>query len=207
MAEKLSANEALKRSYGKYMDIGIAVAVFVHIVAFAVAPEYKPSPYQLRESGKIQAVDVPDEIVVPPPPKEIERPELPQEAEISDDVSEDETIAPTGFDPFEPPVIPQAPKASTVFVAFDSPPEPIRRVEPVYPEQALMAGMEGHVKVEVVIDEIGRVIEARVVKTDATDALNEAARQAALKWLFKPARQRDVPVKCRIVIPFTFKAD
>ena len=205
MAEELSANEVFKRSYTKYLDVGVAVAVFVHLIAFVVAPDYTPSPYQLRDSGKIEAVDVPDEIVVPPPPKEIERPELPQEAEISDDVSEDETIAPTGFDPFEPPVIPQAPEQSTVFIAFDSPPEPIRTVSPVYPDHAKRAGNEGTVRVEVVIDEIGRVVEARVVASDATEILNQAARQAAFKWLFKPAKQRDVPVKCRIVIPFKFE--
>jgi len=56
----------------------------------------------------------------------------------------------------------------------------------------------------VTIDETGRVIAARVVKSTTIQSLNEAAREAAMGWLFTPAKQRDVPVKARIIIPFEF---
>jgi TonB family protein len=56
----------------------------------------------------------------------------------------------------------------------------------------------------VIIDENGRVVSARVIDSDAIEVLEDAALEAAYKFLFRPARQGDVPVKCRVVIPFSF---
>jgi TonB family protein len=55
-----------------------------------------------------------------------------------------------------------------------------------------------------VIDETGRAIEARVVASEVVERLAEAARRAALDWLFIPARRRHRAVKVGIVIPFEF---
>ncbi len=90
------------------------------------------------------------------------------------------------------------------FYAFDSPPRPARKPAPEYPEVALVTGAEGTVWVEVTIDENGRVIAARVVRSTAIQVLNEAAREAAMKWLFTAAKLHGVPVKSRISIPFEF---
>jgi protein TonB len=89
------------------------------------------------------------------------------------------------------------------FVAFDEPPRVVRAAEPVYPELARQAEIEGTVEVFVTIDETGRVIDAVVARSDV-DILNQAAIDAAFKFVFTPALQRDVPVKARIMIPFKF---
>ncbi|MFH0778578.1 MAG: energy transducer TonB [Candidatus Eisenbacteria bacterium] len=200
---RVTANSLFKQKYNKYLEFSILGAIVIHAAVFYFAPPYVPSPYQLTER-KLEVIDLPPNIEVPPPPEDIERPQLPQEAEISDDVDTEETIAPTEFDPFEPPVIPSQPEAPNVFVAFDTYPEVIRRVSPEYPDLAKEAEAEGSVQVEVIIDETGRVVDARVKASDTIQALNQAALEAARKFLFKPAKQRDVPVKCRIVIPFRF---
>jgi protein TonB len=57
--------------------------------------------------------------------------------------------------------------------------------------------------VRVGVDEQGKVIEAVVVKS--VPGLDEAALDAARKYVFSPAMQRDRPVKVRIAIPITFK--
>jgi protein TonB len=174
----------------------------VAYLIFGPAPE--PKPYQLREK-KIEVIDIPDEIYVPPPPPEVERPQLPQEAEVSDEVDEEETIEETEFNPFQPPVAPPPRQQQEAFVAFDEPPRPIRIQKPEYPDLARQAHAEGVVHVQVTIDETGRVIDAVVVRSDTIKSLEEAAIRAARKCLFKPAKQRDVPVKARIVLPFRFK--
>jgi protein TonB len=200
---RLTANTVFKQKYTRYFEYALVVAVIVHGAVFYFAPPYVPSPYKLAER-KIEVLNLPEAMEVPPPPEDIERPQLPQEAEISDDVSEDATIAPTAFNPFEPPVIPSQPETPDVFFAYDSPPELIRAVQPTYPDLAREAEAEGVVLVEVTIDETGRVTDARIRESDTIQALNLAALEAARKFLFKPAKQRDVPVKCRITIPFRF---
>jgi len=194
----------VKKNYAKTLEVGFVGAAMIHALIFYFAPPYVPHPYVLPEK-KLEVLNLPENMgEVPPPPAEIERPEMPSEAEISDDVSADATIAPTEFNPFSPPVIPSRPEAPEVFYAYDSPPELIRSVQPEYPDMAREAEAEGSVQVEVTIDETGRVIGARVIESDTIQSLNNAALKAAREFLFKPAKQRDVPVKCRIVIPFRF---
>jgi protein TonB len=92
-----------------------------------------------------------------------------------------------------------------VFMAFDQPPVPIHTVAPRYPDLARQAGIEGVVNVLVTIDEKGRVVNAINVSTDANPLLVQPALEAARKWLFTPAKQRDIPVKVNYLIPIGFK--
>lgn len=195
----------LRKAYNRILLVGTFLAMIVHALMAIFSPPYTPRPYQLRERT-ITAIEIPDEIVIPPPPTEIARPELPQEAEISEEASEEETLAPTSFDPFAPPAVPDVSSGgeAEVFVAFDTPPEPVHQVAAEYPELARQAEAEGVVQVLVTIDETGRVVNATVQSSDAIESLQQAAVVAARKWLFKPAKQRDKPVKVRIVIPFRF---
>ena len=86
---------------------------------------------------------------------------------------------------------------------FDRMPVPIHLEVPAYPEIARRAHIEGLVTVWVKIDRRGRVAEAGVVESTA-EMFEEAAIHAAFKCRFHPALQREVPVSCRIVIPFRF---
>lgn len=198
-----SANFKFKSKYMRTMEITLLVAIAIHVAAIYTVPPYEIQPYRLKEQ-KLQAIDIPDDIVIPPPPEEIERPVLPTEMEISDDVDVEETIPETDFNPFAPPEIPDESGTSESFYAFDSPPTPIKTQSPDYPELARAAGAEGTVMVEVTIDKNGRVLDARVISSDTIKSLEEAAKRAAMDWLFNPAKQRDIPVKARIVIPFEF---
>jgi protein TonB len=199
-----SEHYRLRLTYNRMLLLGAIIAIVVHIVAAVLSPPYTPHPYQLRERT-FESVELPDEIVIPPPPEDVQRPELPQEAEISEEASEEETLAPTTYDPFAPPVVPQAGGGEAdIFVAFDTPPEPVHMVPAVYPDLARQAEAEGTVQLLVTIDETGRVTEAVVQSSNTIAALDKAAIDAAKKWLFKPAKQRDKPVRVRIIIPFRF---
>ena len=85
-----------------------------------------------------------------------------------------------------------------------SDPQAVRQVAPEYPDLARQAEAEGRVWIRVTIDETGRVIKTEVENSEVIPSLEKAAMDAARKWLFKPAKQRDKPVRVRIVIPFRF---
>jgi protein TonB len=65
----------------------------------------------------------------------------------------------------------------------------IQRVEPVYPLAARHARVEGRVMLMLVVDILGRVVEARVLAGPAQLAL--AAQAAVLQWRFEPGRNAD----------------
>jgi protein TonB len=197
------ANFEFKQKYMRTFEIALLVAGLLHLFAFLAVPPIDIIPYSLDDQEMV-AVDVPDDIIIPPPPEEVERPKLPTELEISDDASLDDTIPETDFNPFDPPEITEDTGRGDSFFAFDTPPKPLKTVSPEYPELARQAGAEGTVLVTVTIDETGRVIAAVVTQSDTIQSLEQAALKAARDWLFTPAKQRDQPVKARITIPFGF---
>lgn len=199
----MTAHAELKAKYTKYLNIGFLLAILIHAVAFAFWPEYVPSVYKLREE-RIEVVEIPPEIEIPPPPEEISRPEVAVEVEASDEASEEETIAPTFLDAENlPPAPPPPPPEPEMFFAFDTYPVVIESAKPKYPELARKAEVEGTVIVMVTIDESGRVMNAWIAESSAA-VLNDAAVEAAYKFRFTPAKQREVPVKATISIPFRF---
>ncbi len=200
----MNANATLKARHSEYLLVGLFCAVIIHAAAFAFWPEYVPKVYALRQYVIPRMVPVPDYPVVPPRPEEIEPPVRPAVIMPSDDADLDETIAPTLLDNFARlPLIPPPPPVEPDFIAFDDPPELVHAVKPLYPDIARKAGVEGLVVVIVLLDETGRVISAEIGHSDAA-ILSTAALEAAYRHRFKPAYQRDIPVKSRISLRFRF---
>ncbi len=81
----------------------------------------------------------------------------------------------------------------------------LRKVEPQYPTNAKSARVQGEVKVEVVIDEKGNVISAKVVSGDPL--LHDPSLIAARQWTFKPALISGKPVKVSGFLTFRFVLD
>ncbi len=72
----------------------------------------------------------------------------------------------------------------------------VKRVEPVYPDLARRAGIDGTVELEVSIDASGDVTDVEVVR-GLPLGLSEAAAEAVHKWKYKPARSPSGPVASR----------
>ncbi len=197
------ANNLFSARYGRYMTTALVAAALVHTGGALYAPPYAPAPYQLRER-KETVVDIAQEFEIPKPPDEIQRPQIPTEIEESEEASEEETIAPTEFDVEDPPDLFDDDEGYDSFFAYDTAPEVVRSVPPEYPELARRAEAEGKVWIRVTISETGRVTKATVERSEVIPSLEKAAVDAAMQWLFRPAKQRDRPVKVQIVIPFTF---
>ncbi len=77
-------------------------------------------------------------------------------------------------------------------------------VAPKYTLQARQAEIEGVVRVEVTVDESGRVIQARVV-TGLGYGLDEAALEAAKATVFEPAMQCGKAIVGTAILPFRFE--
>jgi TonB family protein len=90
------------------------------------------------------------------------------------------------------------------FVEFDKAPSIIKRVNPVYPEIARKAGLEGSVWVKMWVDKEGKVKKA-VIQKSASDIFDQAALDAAKQFAFQPASSKDRPVEVWVSIPFHFK--
>ena len=67
------------------------------------------------------------------------------------------------------------------------------------------AGIEGTVVIEVTVGGEGKVEAVRVLHSDVTPAMEQAALVAAFKCRFRPARQRNIPVRARVAMPFGFR--
>lgn len=85
----------------------------------------------------------------------------------------------------------------------DEPPQLVRPIEVVYPHSMRMAGLEGTVLIEFIIDEKGRVINPHV-RSSNNPWFERAALDALLKARFKPGRVSGRAVKTRAVQPITF---
>ena len=94
---------------------------------------------------------------------------------------------------------------SGVFLAFDEPPTLSYFEAPVYPDLAREAGIEGTVRVKVLVAEDGKVLSATLISSDVTTAMEKAALAAAKRCRFNPAKQRTRPVKAHVMIPFHFR--
>lgn len=82
--------------------------------------------------------------------------------------------------------------------------KPIAIPQPKYPKQALRQKLSGRVVVEALVDTVGRIVDAKVLKSSGYGTLDTAALKAAKKSRFEPVKQNDKKVRVWITIPFEF---
>ena len=83
--------------------------------------------------------------------------------------------------------------------------KPIDTRPPVYPPRCLRLGIEGTVRVRVLVGEDGRPQEVTIGKSSGESALDNAAMDAVRTWRFEPAKHNGVPVRAWAIIPVEFK--
>jgi protein TonB len=88
------------------------------------------------------------------------------------------------------------------YVAFEQAPELVSRDDPLYPDIAREAGVEGTVLVRVLVGDDGFVKDMIIIQS--IPMLDEAAAEAAWTAVFKPALQKDRPVAVWMIMPFNF---
>jgi protein TonB len=205
---KLSANDEFKAKYPKYLRWAAVTAVVLTAIIVAISPTYEPNPYRLRQE-EIEVVNMEEQEVIelPPPPKEAPPPPKVIEAAPDEEVTEDVEIAETLID--LDTAISQTLGSYDVgegegFVASQEKPKLVRFVPPEYPEIARMSQLEGTVVVKVLVGPDGSVLDAAVIQ-GVHPLLNSSALAAARKAKFAPGKQRNIPVKAWMAIPYRFR--
>ena len=194
------------------MELSLIAALAILIITFQAFKVFEGRSDSGKKTVDIQ-IDVQDipqteQMKRPPAPS---RPAIPIESE-DEDISEDETIETTEIDLTElppPPEAPQEDESATIFIAYDDPPQPIGgfaaiQKNLVYPEIARKAGVEGTVFIKVLVDAKGNVVDTDVIKSLGNNGCDEAAVKAIKSVKWKPAMQRDKPVKVWVSIPVRF---
>ncbi len=113
-----------------------------------------------------------------------------------------------GPEPEEPMAAREVPPAAAAPAESSGPglaegPVVIKRVDPVYPDLARRAGIDGTVELEVAIDATGKVTNVEVVR-GLPLGLSQAAADAVHQWVYRPARTAAGPVATRRTIRVRF---
>lgn len=92
-------------------------------------------------------------------------------------------------------------------VPWDDPPIPIGRINPVYPDFARRARMQGTVVLEVNVYKDGSVGDIKVKRSiqAGPGGLDEAAIAAVRATRFQPGKSGGVPVDTTVIVPVEFK--
>ncbi len=179
----------------------------------------KPPPVKVAQAEKPPP---PPPVEAPPPPNDTPPPETPPKPvplvvgiSMSSTTSAGGFAAPVGntvygktgdkaADPKDVKAY-SAPKYVPVY-QVDSEPTVASEVKIPYPDEARRAGVEGTVTLSITIDHEGRVVKAVIVSGPGY-GLNEAARDALLRFRFKPAIKNGEAVSTEMKYSYTFLLD
>jgi len=209
-----SANERLKRRFSSWFWGSMIAATVMHLGTFAFWPELTAEDFSFT-SEELEAIELPPEIEIPPPPQQISRPATPVMATA--DIDEDITIALTTFEDNPIEDLPPPPEEgqgqlqdAPVFTPYEVAPRMTntREVQAAlvrnYPRLLKDAGIGGEVLVWFFIDEEGKVVETLLNQSSGHFQLDEAALMVADIIQFTPAMNRDKVVPVWISLPITF---
>lgn len=149
-------------------------------------------------------------------PDPVDDTEVSAEMTIATQTEMSQSVAPIVQDIEEANLVIEAPKEDKividdnalpppdVFIAYETPPTPVRPLKPVYPELARNAGIEGYVTLYVLIDKDGKVRDIQVRK-GVGGGLDEAAVEAVKAVPWTPAIQNNRPVSVWVSVPVRFR--
>lgn len=133
-----------------------------------------------------------------------EDPEAPAEGLPTVDRShEPPGLGPALPGPVGPPAGPAGSGGPVIHDFTASAPAILRQVDPLYPDFARRARVQGTVVLMMIVDERGTPMQVRVL--DGHPALQEAALQAARQWRFEPARLDGQPVAASFRLTLNFR--
>ncbi|HSM03715.1 MAG TPA: energy transducer TonB [Longimicrobiales bacterium] len=211
-----TANDRMKRSWDNWFWGSMIAAIVLHFSVFQFWPDMTADDVSFA-SNELEAIELPPEIEIPPPPEAIQRPATPVIAEA--EISEDITIAPTTFEDNPVEDLPPPPDnsgegdigANPTFTPYTVAPDitnrtaVIRALEREYPPLLRDAGIGGTANIWFFIDENGRVQDTRIQESSGHAQLDDAALRVADIMEFTPALNRDKKVPVWVAFPITFQ--
>ncbi len=174
--------------------------IFVNFITEEPAPQPQPRP----EPVKPKTVPVVKKQITRPTPRPIvEKTPLPQA--ITEEL-------PPPQESNEPPAVaaPATPEPAAASATVPATPKMISGVSyinaprPVYPPLDARMGNEGTVTLRVLINEKGRAEQVEIQKSSGSMRLDDAAREAVLRALFKPYLEDGRPTPAYAIVPINF---
>jgi TonB family protein len=200
--------------------LGIAIGAVLHVVLFLITfPEVKHKIYQVGTGTRVYEVK---QFRFQPPKPQVKRraPTRPKTKTIPIPDPTPDDPEPIFHDEVDTPPVdfPDA-ELEGVLAIPDGPPGPSKGVlpiagnvrapervyspDPVYPEEARLARVQGVVILQTIIDTLGKVADVRVLK-GLPSGLTEAAVEAVSAWKFNPATLEGKPVAVYYMVTITF---
>jgi periplasmic protein TonB len=105
--------------------------------------------------------------------------------------------------PVAPPAKEKTPRTMVRVGGRVKEPRLIQRVEPKYPQLAIMTHLDGDVVIEAIIDEQGNVVEAQVVSGPVL--LMQSALDAVRNWKYEPTYLNEQPVSVQLKVIVSFR--
>jgi len=161
-------------------------------------------------------VEIPDEVTTrsrrkppkPPPPKE---PPPPPKMQVSKMDQQVQNLPQMDLPELDVPLVGGEGMFIGSFQQVDQSAEgdiiPVVVIRPMYPRDAALSGIEGWVKVEFTITEVGTVKDPEIIDADPPRVFNREAIRAILKWKFKPRVVEGVAVERRATQIIDFNLD
>lgn len=167
-------------------------------------PEAQLPGFKRPESG-LATPDAPEEPARPQPSEVKPQSATAAEAESAPPAPED-----TGDEALRQSAVESTQSPATVDVSNDraerTMPQPLSStvVQPKYPADALVDGVEGYVTLEFTVTDSGNVTDVAIAEAQPEGVFEEAVREAIRRWRFEPARENGKPVDQRVRHRFDF---
>ncbi len=209
----------LKDYYHIFLEIGLILALLIFIVLTNL--NLKPSDstdlitFEKQELLAMEEIEMTKQPERPPLPL---RPSVPVEVPNSQIIEEEILAIDAELNFDEPLTIPPPPAQEQVaepeteedfFVAVEEMPKLIGGIESLqsqikYPQKAMLAGIDGLVIIQFIVNEKGEVENPKVIRSVGAGCDEEAIRVVNLAR-FKPGKQRGQPVRVQFSVPVFFK--
>lgn len=207
---KPTANYLFKQRYDKFFAIAVTISFFLHVFLFLATPSLNTA-ITIHEDVTMTALELPPEVVIPPPPEPLAKPSIPIEAE--EEIEEDITIEETTPPP--PNLIPEMAQAEEniemeefLMVAEVMPKWKHKPSLPEIPPYIARARVKTITKIVFVVTKSGEVDQQRMKVTSSSGypELDELALEWAKKGKFHPALQRGEPVAVYVSFEFDWNS-
>ncbi|MEZ5461361.1 energy transducer TonB [Dokdonella sp.] len=193
---------------------GVSATLFVHVLALVMlaipvaVPSYGPS-LAAPSLIWIEAPPEPEVFPVPDEPVPLQRPQV-QPVEVAAPVSEPEV----GVDSVASEPVVQVSTASDATAIEPENAVPAQTentglayesiVRPKYPLASIRRGEHGSVLLRVTVGRDGLPREAEIARSSGFYRLDKAAREAVLRWRFRPVRVDGIAVQATGLVPIEF---
>lgn len=205
-----TANFKFKQRYGKFFMMSAIISLVGHILFIIATPSFS-GEVSVREEAAMEALELPPEVVIPPPPKALAKPSVPIAAqeEVNEDITIDETTPPP------PDLIPEVPAQEEkveaeefLMVAEVMPKMKSMPPRPEMPSYIARARVNVTTKIEFFVTKTGDVDPQRtkIAVSSGYPDLDQIAVEWAKQMKFHPALNRGEPVAVRMAMPIQWKS-